>query len=76
MFDEPIEGMLQSLNGPEFIVKKNGLSAVFDMNGRQLTDFVKGTFNWKWAPYNPLKNRGEMLRIIYNEEAGIELLPR
>ncbi len=45
MFDEPIEGMLQSLNGPEFIVKKNGLSAVFDMDGNQLTDFVKGIFS-------------------------------
>ena len=76
MFDEPIEGMLQSLNGPEFIVKKNGLSAVFDMDGNQLTDYVEGRFNWRWAPYDPNKIRSETLRIIYNEEAGIELAPR
>lgn len=76
MFEEPIEGMLQSLNGPEFIVKKNELSAVFDMNGNKLTDFVKGQFYWKWAPCDPIKNRDGMLRIIYNEEAGIELPPR
>ena len=38
MFEEPIEGMLQSLNGPEFIVKKNGLSAVFDMNHYELAE--------------------------------------
>lgn len=76
MFEEPIEGMLQSLNGPEFIVKRNGLSAVFDMNGNKLTEFVKGQFDWKWAPYDPIKDKGGMLRIIYNEEAGIELSPR
>lgn len=73
MFDEPIEGILQSLNGPEFIIRKGGLSAVFDMDGKQLTEFVEGVFEWKWAPY---KRPGENLRIIYNEEAGIELEPR
>lgn len=75
MFNEPIESMLQSLNGPEFIVRKQGLSAVFDKEGQQLTDFVKGDFDWKWAPFNPLKDKDE-LRIIFNEEAGIELKPR
>lgn len=74
MFDEPVDGILQSLNGPEFIIRKNGLSAVFDMDGKQLTEFVKGVFKWKWAPYNRLE--AENQRIIYNEEAGIKLVTR
>ncbi len=74
MFDEPIEAMLKSLNGPEFIVCKNGLSAVFDKNGKQLTDFVKGEFDWKWGDVDYLNYH--LVRIIYNEEAGIELPPR
>ncbi len=72
MFEEPIESMLQSLNGPEFIIKKNGLSAVFDMNGKQLTEFVKGNFDWEWDP----KDNNGLKRIIFNREAGIELKPR
>ncbi len=75
MFDEPIEAMLQSLNGPEFIIKKNGLSAVFDMDGNQLTDFVEGVFDWEWAPSNLLKPEPTR-RIIYNKEAGIKLAPK
>lgn len=74
---EPFESMLCNLNGPEFILRKNGLSAVFDEEGNQLTDYVKGTFNWKWAPWNPSKDCDDYnKRIIYNEEAGIELPPR
>lgn len=46
------------------------------MNGNKLTDFVKGQFDWKWAPYDTIKDRGGMMRIIYNEEDGIELAPR
>ena len=56
-------------------MRKQGLSAVYDKNGQQLTDFVKGDFDWEWAPFNPLKDKDE-LRIIFNEEAGIELKPR
>ena len=76
MFDEPIEAMLQNLNGPEFVIKKNGLSAVFDGEGNQLTEFVPGVFDWKWSKME----KGEIIpllrRTIYNEEAKIELPPR
>lgn len=71
MFDEPIEAMLQSLNGPEFVVKKNGLSVVFDMKGKQLTDYLPGSFDWKWA-----KDDFCFKRIIFNEIAIIELSAR
>ena len=71
VFDEPIEAMLQSLNGPEFVVKKNGLSAVFDMDGTQLTEFLPGSFYWKWAESNLYPKR-----IIFNEDANLELPPR
>lgn len=67
LFKEPIDNALHPLNGPEFVVYKNGLSAVFDSKGHQLTDFVKGKFEWKWGPGTCLA------RIVYNEEAGIEI---
>lgn len=77
MFYEPIESMLQSLNGPEFVVKKNGLSAVFDMDGKQLTDFVSGVFLWKWTePDEKGFDPDFMKRTIYNKEARIEQPPR
>lgn len=66
MFKEPIDGIYQTLNGPEFIVKKNGLSAVFDSEGQQLTDFVKGDFLWKLTEKHNY-------RIIYNDIAGITI---
>lgn len=74
MFEEPIKTMLHNLNGPEFVIKKNGLSAVFDMEGNQLTDYVPGSFNWRWSeidpknfdPYNPK-------RTIFNKEAKLKL---
>ena len=75
MFEEPIETMLQSLNGPEFVISKNGLSAVFDMDGNQLTDFVIGKFDWKWGEIDTLKDYHPQ-RIIFNEKANIELPPR
>lgn len=79
LFDNPINGVLKGLNGPEFIVKKNGRSAVFDSEGIQLTDYVKGSFQWEWAPLN---NYGfdfvnvRLKRIIYNKKAGLWLEPR
>lgn len=77
MFNEPIEAMFQNLNGPEFVIKQNGLSAVFDMDGKQLTDFVPGKFYWKWTKMNECGyDRNEMKRTIFNEEAKIKLLPR
>lgn len=54
LFEEPIEAILQSLNAPEFIILKNGLSAVFDMDGNQLTEYVKGEFDWKWGKFDSL----------------------
>ena len=70
MFSEPIEVLDCPLNGPEIVIKKGGLSAVFDMDGQQLTDFVPGRFDWKWG-----KDVVNSMRVIYNEEAKIELPP-
>lgn len=71
MFNEPVESILRSLNGPEFIILKDGMSAVFGMDGNQLTDYVKGQFYWKWGDHDFPNDKST--RIIYNEEAGIEL---
>lgn len=71
LLNGPIEAVLCPLNGPEFVILKNGLSAVFNANGKQVTEYVKGHFEWKWAPYHPLRPHHE--RIIYNEEAHIQL---
>lgn len=50
-------------------IGRDGFSALFDEDGKQLTDFVKGSFKWKWSEAN-------YKRIIFNQEAGIELPPR
>lgn len=72
LFTEAIDAVLSPLNGPEFVVVKNGLSAVFSAVGGQLTDFVNGRFEWKWAPVNPSRGfRHE--RIIFNKEANISV---
>ena len=76
MFNEPIEAMLQNLNGPEFVVKRDGLSAVFDMDGKQLTDFVLGKFDWKWSEIERSNIIPDLKRTVFNEEAKIELPPR
>lgn len=76
MFDYPMGDIVFSLNGPEMVVKIDDESAVFDSDGNQLTEFVKGTFDWKWAPYDSRKTDSVNKRIIYNEQAGIELPPR
>ena len=49
LFDEPIDCVVEYF-GVEgcFVVKRNGLSALFDANGVQRTDFVKGRFEYQW----------------------------
>lgn len=71
LFDEPIDCVLNSFgyyySGP-FVVIKNGLSAVYDKNGKALTDFVNGTFGRDWV------RKGEQdVLVIYNNEAQIAL---
>ena len=70
LFKTPIGDVLCPLNRPEFVIVKNELSAVFNAYGKQLTDFVKGRFEWEWALYNPSTAHE---RIIYNKEANIQL---
>lgn len=77
MYKEPIQAMLQNLNGPEFVIRKDGLSAVFDMDGNQLTDYVPGIFDWKWTEIDEKDFPAyQIKRTIFNEEAKIELPPR
>lgn len=58
-------------------LKKNGMSAVFDMDGKQLTDFVPGSFCWKWAEIDEYDfDPCNMKRTIFNGEAKIKLPPR
>ena len=75
MFKEPIDGILHSLNGPEFVVMKGDLRAVFDAFGKQLTDFVKGDFHWRWATAKARPWIETNKVEIYNEEAGIAIVP-
>lgn len=69
-----LKSMDRPLNGPEFVIERDGLSAVFDGGGQQLTDFVTGTWDWKWAPIE--FGKPDFRRIIFNKDAGIELPPR
>lgn len=50
-----------------FIIVRNGLSAVFNKRGTQLTDFVKGTFKLELGDYH----NGAYDIVIINKEAGI-----
>lgn len=65
LFDEPVDCVLNSFHyyySGKFVVIKDGYSAVFDENGKPLTDFVNGTFRWVW---------GSQGQIVYNDEAQI-----
>lgn len=70
LFQTPVDDVICPLNGPEFVIVRNGLSAVFNACGKQLTDFVRGRFEWVWDPHSPLYAHE---RIIYNKEANIQL---
>lgn len=68
LIDIPFDMVTCDLNGLEFVLHRDGLSAVFDPDGKQLTEFVEGTFYWRWS--------GDVLgygRVICNDEAGIKI---
>lgn len=70
-----IDGLEDNLNGPEFVVVQNGLSAVFDGEGKQLTDFVKGKFEWERIPdtiHSKEAQKSNHTRYIINEKAHIK----
>lgn len=69
LLDFPFDKVTHNLNGPEFVVFKDGLSAVFDSEGKQLTEFVSGTFKWEWS-----QTPHFIHREIYNREAGISII--
>lgn len=69
LLDFPFDKVTHNLNGPEFVVFKDGLSAVFDSEGKQLTEFVSGTFKWHFSWSNDV-----LKREIYNSEAGISII--
>lgn len=61
----PYDKIIRCLNGEEMVVVQGDKSAVFDASGKPLTDFVTGSFKWRWIDYP--------YREIYNEEAGISI---
>lgn len=68
LFEEPVDCVLNSFNyyySGKFVVIKDGLSAVFDENGKPMTDFVEGTFCWEWG------KQENTPKIVYNNEAQI-----
>lgn len=69
LLDFPFDKATCDLNGPEIVVFKDGLSAVFDPEGKQLTEFVSGTFKWHFSWSNDV-----LKREIYNSEAGISII--
>lgn len=68
VFTEPIEGLIQSLNGPEFLVLKNGKTALFDGDGNALSDFVEGEWQWEWAAGNYPHRR------LFNNKANLSFI--
>lgn len=51
-----------------FIIVRNGLSAVFNKRGTQQTDFIKSSFKLELGDYH----NGAYDIVIINEEAGIK----
>lgn len=70
LFDFPVLTLLQNNEIGIFIVKKDGLTAMFDHDKKQLTPFVAGQFEWKWSEN---KKTNQYYRTIFNKEAGISM---
>lgn len=70
LFNLPVLTLLRNEECAIFIIKKDGLTALFDENKKQLTPFVAGQFEWKWAEHNKTY---QYYRTIFNKEAGISI---
>lgn len=68
VFNEPVEGVIQSLNGPEFLVLKGGKKALFDGDGKPLSDFVEGEWQWEWAEGKYPQRR------LFNDKANLSFI--
>lgn len=68
LFREPVEGVLKSLNGPEFLVLKEGKKALFDGDGNPLSEFVEGEWRWEWAGGDYPKRR------LFNDNADLSFV--
>lgn len=61
VLDYPVDDVLENICGAGMIIQKDGLSAFFSIEGRQMSEFVSGEWRWKWG-------KGDSsARIIYNE---------
>lgn len=70
MFDAPIREVQKFTDKLIGITRLDGLTAICDADGNNLTDYVKGEFEWDWYPFNPEKET-VMKRYICNKEANI-----
>lgn len=69
---EPYDGVTQDFNGSEFAVRKGKLSALFDGEGKQLSDFMEGTFSVRWSSSENMFC--PKTKKIYNETTGFSIL--
>lgn len=66
LLDYPIDDVLENICGAGMIIQKDGLSALFSLEGRQMSDFVAGVWRWKWS-----KGDSSGRVIVYNERENL-----
>lgn len=72
LLGHPVDAVDCPFNGAEFLVSLDGRSAVFDGDGRRLTDYVIGEWKWKWCEIDI--QHVSFRRVIFNETAGINFV--
>lgn len=66
VLDYPVDDVLENICGAGMIIQKDGLSAFFSIEGRQMSEFVAGDWRWKWAEGNSCET------IVYNEKENLK----
>ena len=66
LLDYPVDDVLENICGAGMIIQKDGKSAFFNLDGKQMSDYVPGKWEWKWAEYS-----SKARVIIYNETANL-----
>lgn len=62
LLDYPVDDVLENLNGAGMIIQKDNLSAFFNSEGRQMSEFVPGKWRWGWE---------NVYRVVYNDEENL-----
>lgn len=68
LLDYPVDDVLENICGAGMIVQKDGKSAFFDVEGKQMCDYVTGKWQWKW------NDCGSSGIIVYNDIENLKFV--